>query len=161
MTIADRRARIGPIFSGLPPDVGERIWACGAFDGDLSNRLGVHRLLFDSYSGPTNYAGEIYVTGGALASARDGSVVVGDYGRFAVNRITGSSVASAKTFGLNPVPGLPGGFRPSGVAVAPNGVIYAVTDGENGGANVPALLSIDPNGQVRLLDKGVPVPRPK
>jgi hypothetical protein len=103
-------------------------------------------------------AGDIYVTPGALAPAPDGSVVVGDYGTFAVDRIAGSGVAALTTFGLNAVAGLHGGFRPSGVAVAPNGEIYAATDGENGGTNVPALVSIDSNGHVHLLDKGEPVP---
>ncbi len=101
--------------------------------------------------------GEIYVTPGALASATDGSVVVGDYGRFAVDRMRGSSFNPITSFSLNSVPGLYGAFRPSGVAVALSGEIYAATDGENGGTNVPALLSIDPNGDVRLLDKGLPV----
>jgi serine/threonine-protein kinase len=106
-------------------------------------------------------AGDIYVTPGGLASAPDGSVVVGDYGTFAVDQIAGSSVAALTTFGLNAVPGLHGGFRPSGVAVAPNGEIYAATDGENGGTNAPALVAIDSNGHVHLLDKGEPVPQPK
>jgi NHL repeat len=106
-------------------------------------------------------AGDIYVTPGALVSAPDGSVLVGDYGIFAVDRISGSSLSPAATFGLNAVAGLHGGFRPSGVAVAANGEIYAATDGENGGTNVPALVSIDSNGDVHLLDEGDPVPPPK
>jgi hypothetical protein len=43
------------------------------------------------------------------------------------------------------------------VAVARNGETYVATDGENGGTNVPALVSIDPDGHVHLLAKGVPV----
>ena len=100
--------------------------------------------------------GEIYVSSGALASDPDGSVVVGDYGRFAVDRMSGSGFKVITSFRLNSVAGLYGAFRPSGVAVAPNGEIYAATDGENGGTNVPALLSIDPNGDEHLLDKGLP-----
>ena len=53
------------------------------------------------------------------------------------------------------MPSLHGAFRPSGVAVAANEEIYAATDGENGGTNVPALVSIDANGDVHLLDKGL------
>ena len=101
--------------------------------------------------------GEIYVSPGALASAPDGSVVVGDYGTFAVDRIAGSSITAVTPFGLHTVAGLPGGLRPSGVAVAPSGETYVATDGENGGTNVPALVSIDPDGHVHLLAKGVPV----
>jgi streptogramin lyase len=100
--------------------------------------------------------GEIYVTPGALAPASDGSVVVGDYGRFAIDRMRGSSFSAITSFRLNSLAGLHGTFRPSGVAVAPNGEIYAATDGQNGGTNVPALLSVDPNGDVHLLDKGLP-----
>jgi serine/threonine protein kinase, bacterial len=66
-------------------------------------------------------SGEIYVTPGALAPASDGSVVIGDYGRFAVDRIRGSSFNAITSFELNSVAGLHGAFRPSGLAVAPNG----------------------------------------
>ena len=104
--------------------------------------------------------GEIYVSSGALASDPDGSVVVGDYGRFAVDRMSGSGFKVITSFRLNSVAGLYGAFRPSGVAVSPSGEIYAATDGENGGTNVPALVDIDPNGDVHLLDKGQAVQQP-
>jgi hypothetical protein len=83
--------------------------------------------------------------------------MVGDYGTFAVDRIAGSRISDVTPFGLHAVAGLSGGLRPSGVAVAPNGEIYVATDGENGGTNVPALVSIDPDGHVHLLAKGVPI----
>jgi glucose/arabinose dehydrogenase len=102
-----------------------------------------------------------YVTRAGLAPGLDGTVVVGDYGAFAVDRVTGSSVSTVASFVPGGIPGLRGTFRPSGVAVAPNGEIYATTDGVNGGTNVPALVAIEADGQVHLLNKGVPVPQPE
>jgi serine/threonine protein kinase, bacterial len=98
-------------------------------------------------------SGGIYVTRAGLASGPDGTVVVGDY-EFSIDRVTGSGVSVITSFARRSVPGLDGAFRPSGVAVAPNGEIYAATDGTNGGTNASALISIDPDGEVHLLDKG-------
>jgi hypothetical protein len=105
--------------------------------------------------------GGIYVTRAGLAPGPDGTIVVGDYGAWTIDQVTGSNMHVVSSFTLRMVPGLNGAFRPSGVAVAPNGEIYAATDGVNGGTNVPALLSIDPSGAVHLLDKGILVPQPK
>jgi serine/threonine protein kinase, bacterial len=98
---------------------------------------------------------EIYVTPAALAANVDGSVIVGNYGTFAIDRVMGLTITVIKPFASRSVPGLGGVFRPSGVAVAPNGEIYAATDGENGGTRIPALLSIDPDGEAHLLNKGI------
>jgi hypothetical protein len=65
-------------------------------------------------------------------------------------------LSSVVTFHLNSLPGVAGVFRPSGVAVAAHGEIYADTDGANGGTNAPALIAIDPDGQVHLLLTGPP-----
>jgi sugar lactone lactonase YvrE len=105
--------------------------------------------------------GGIYVTRAGLAPDPDGTVVVGDYGAFAVDRVTGSSVSVVASFSFGGISGLSGAFRPSGVAVAPDGQIYVATDGVNGGTNVPALVAIEADGQVHLLNKGIPVPQPE
>jgi len=116
-------------------------------------------------SGPPTLVGSsgpesgIYVTRAGLASGPNGTIVVGDYGAFAIDAVVGSNVRLVASFGLRSIPGLDG-FRPSGVAVAADGEIYAATDGENGGTNVPALVAIDPDGRVHLLDRGAPVPQP-
>jgi hypothetical protein len=102
-------------------------------------------------------SGEIYVTPAALAANADGSVIVGNYGTFAIDRVAGSTMTVIKPFASRTVPGLGGVFRPSGVAVAPSGEIYAATDGENGGTRIPGLLSIDPGGETYLLNKGAPL----
>jgi serine/threonine-protein kinase len=118
-------------------------------------------------AGPPNFvgqttlaSGELYVTPAALAPSPDGSVVVGDYGAFAVDRIVGSDVQVISSFGKGTVSGLKGVFRPSGVAVAPSGKIFVATDGESGGTAVPALIAIDPDGQVHLIDRGLAAPMP-
>jgi sugar lactone lactonase YvrE len=96
-----------------------------------------------------------YVTTGGLVTAPDGAVIVGSYGFFAVDRIVDGKITALATFNLNSIPGLDGVFRPSGVAVAADGEVYADTDGTNGGTDTPALIAIDPDGHVHLLDSGV------
>jgi hypothetical protein len=91
-------------------------------------------------------SGEMYVS--ALTAGPDGTIVEGDFGAWGIDQVTRSNVHVVWSFALRTVPGLNGAFRPSGVSVAPNGEIYAATDGVNGGTNMPALLSIDPDGQV-------------
>ena len=92
-----------------------------------------------------------YVTPAGLAVSPNGDLYVGNYGSFAIDRLVGHSLSPLATFALNSVPGVKGVFRPSGVAVTPNGEVYADTDGVNGGASQPALIAIDPDGQVHLL----------
>jgi hypothetical protein len=106
------------------------------------------------------YAGQTYVTRAGLDAAPDGSIVVANYGTFALDRATGSALSVIRAFSLDSVPGVQGAFRPSGVAAAPNGQIYVDTDGENGGTNTPALIAIDPDGKTNVLDVGSPPPRP-
>lgn len=94
-----------------------------------------------------------YVTVGGLATAPDGSVLVGDYG-FSIDGITNGQFTTLVTFRLNALAGLPGVFRPSGIAVSRTGQIYTVTDGVNGGTNRPALAAISTSAQVQLLTVG-------
>jgi serine/threonine-protein kinase len=95
-----------------------------------------------------------YVTAGGLVTAPDGSVIAGDYGNFAIDRLVAGRLTPVASFSLNSIPGLAGVFRPSGVAVSSAGEIYADTDGLNGGTNTPALIAVDPDGHVRLLATG-------
>ena len=97
--------------------------------------------------------GGTYVTVAGLATAPDGDIYVGDYGGFSIDRVFGTSLTPVVTFEVNSIAGLDG-FRPSGVAVGTGGEIYTDTDGINGGSNRPALVSIDPDGRVHLLDAG-------
>lgn len=112
--------------------------------------------------GPPSLVGQesleagIYAVPAGLAAASDGSIVVANYGDFAVDRITGSSFSVVKAFTVGGVTGVNGILRPSGVAVASNGEIYADTDGASGGSNDTALIGIDPNGDVHVLDTGPP-----
>ena len=100
-----------------------------------------------------------YVTPSALAAASNGSIILANYGEFGIDRAIGTSIQVVKGFTRGSVPELPGIFRPSGVAVAPNGEIFTDTDGRNGGTNTPALLAIDRDGLVHILAVGSPVPR--
>lgn len=95
-----------------------------------------------------------YVTPAGLAVGPDGNVVIADYGRFAIERIAAGQINPIASFQLNSIPGVPGTFRPSGVAVGAPGEIYATTDGSNGGTNTPALIAIDPDGQIQVLVTG-------
>ncbi|MGO8826220.1 MAG: NHL repeat-containing protein [Acidimicrobiales bacterium] len=101
--------------------------------------------------------GGTYVTVAGLAAVPDGGIYVGDYGGFSIDRVQGSSLTPLVIFKANSVAGLDG-FRPSGVAVGTGGEIYTDTDGVNGGSNRPALVSIDPDGHVHLLDVGTASP---
>ena len=122
-------------------------------------------ILQFSPGGPPSLVGQesvetgIYAVSAGLAAAHDGSIVLGDYGNFAVDRITGSSVSSVKAFSVGGLTGIHGILRPSGVAVASDGEIYADTDGLSGGSDNTALIAIDPNGDVHVLDTGLPANR--
>ena len=115
----------------------------------LQDSGGVFRIV-----GQPAAAQQTYVTQAGLATAPDGGIVVGDYGGFSIDRANGTTLDKITTFSLNGLPGIGGVFRPSGVAVAGDGEIYADTDGANGGSNRPAIVAIDPDGQVRVLASG-------
>jgi serine/threonine-protein kinase len=99
------------------------------------------------------FGGQTYVTGAGLAAGTDGDIYVADYGAFAIDQVNGTSLKPVFTFQLKSVVGLDG-FRPSGVAIGSGGEIYTDTDGVNGGSDRPALVRIDPDGHVHLLDVG-------
>lgn len=100
-----------------------------------------------------------YVTPSALAAASNGSIILANYEDFGIDRATGTSIQVVKGFTVGSLPEIHGVFRPSGVAVAPNGEIFTDTDGRNGGTNTPALLAIGPDGRVHVLAVGSPVQR--
>jgi sugar lactone lactonase YvrE len=92
-----------------------------------------------------------YVSYGGLTPGPDGSILVADYGNFAIDRIVGGQLSSAVAFTLNSVPGLTGGaLRPSGVAPAPGGGLYVTGDGISGGAG-PTLVAVDATGRAHVL----------
>lgn len=93
----------------------------------------------------------IYVTQAGLATAPDGSVLVADYGQFAVDRIAGNQITPIATFRRNSLAGLTGTFRPSGIAVSRSGRLYVDTGGVNGGTNRPAIARITTAGHVQVL----------
>ena len=60
----------------------------------------------------------------ALAAAPDGSILAADYGNYSIDRISGGTVSPIVTFKMGtPFKGMV--FRPSAVAVAANGDIFA------------------------------------
>ncbi len=95
-----------------------------------------------------------YVSQAGLALAPDGSVLVADYGQFAVDRIVAGHLTPIVTFRLNSLAGITGAFRPSGVAVSRTGQIYTDTDGVNGGTSKPGLAAVSNQDQVRVADSG-------
>ena len=96
-----------------------------------------------------------------LAAGRGGTVAVADDGAFALDVATATGLDRVASFGRASIPGLPGVFRPSGVAVSRSGELFADTDGANGGTARPALVSVDPDGRVHLLAVGAPTEVPR
>jgi sugar lactone lactonase YvrE len=94
---------------------------------------------------------DTYVAQDGLAVAPDGTIIVGDYGGFDLDQVTGTSISPIDKSGLNSIAKLIGGFRPSGVAVGSNGEIYTDTDGRSGATNRETLIAIDPDGKAHLL----------
>jgi sugar lactone lactonase YvrE len=115
--------------------------------------------LLEYSGGKLSVIGQVqgtYVTPAGLTTAPTGGIYVGNYGWFGVDRLTGAAVTPLASFTVGSLPGVHGVFRPSGVAVAPNGEVYADTDGVNGGTSQPALIGIDRDGEVHLLAAGPP-----
>lgn len=94
-----------------------------------------------------------YVSQGGLTQTPTGDVIVADYGAFAVDRVVRDHLQRIKHFSLNSIVGLPGTFRPSGVAETSDGTVYTDTDGANGGTNSAALLEVSATGHIRLLSR--------
>lgn len=111
-------------------------------------------LIAFTPTGHAVHSWQIYVTPAGMATARDGSVVVGNYGALSVNQIVDGQLSTLVTFTRNSIPDLTGTFRPSGIAVNRTGLIYSVTDGVNGGTTRPALVAINSSGHVQLLPTG-------
>jgi NHL repeat len=168
MTLAQGTIRIANTTSGpdIAPNDTTNLWPsaiAATATGDLYiSDFGLKSLL--EYSdgefrivGQPPQPQQTYVTQAGLAAAPDGSVVVGDYGRFSMDRANGTTLSPIVTFSLNSLPGIGGVFRPSGVAVAANGEIYTDGDGVNGGSNRPSIVAIGTDGQVHVLVAG---PRP-
>jgi sugar lactone lactonase YvrE len=110
------------------------------------------KLLIElSSTGQVLHSWPTYVTQAGLATAPAGSVLVADYGQFAVDRIVSNQLTSIATFKRNSLAGLTGTFRPSGIAVSRSGRLYVDTDGVNGGTNRPAIAGITTAGQVQVL----------
>jgi sugar lactone lactonase YvrE len=126
------------------------------FVSDFSQK----RLLEFNPSGHALKSSGVYVAG--LAAGPTNAIYVADYD-YAIDRVDASGFTPLIRFSLNSIPGLTGPFRPSGVAVAPDGTIYASDNGVSMGAG-PALISIDTSGHVTVLDDGTgkqPAPLPK
>ncbi len=110
---------------------------------------------------PVPLAAATSVAPAGLATGPDGEVAVADEGAFAVDRTTATGLATVASFRRHPIRALQGVLRPSGVAVAPSGELFADTDGANGGADRAALVAIDPDGRVHVLAVGNPSPTPR
>jgi sugar lactone lactonase YvrE len=93
-----------------------------------------------------------YVTQAGLATAPNGSILLAGYGEFAIDRLRDGTVSTVAAFTRDkPLRGVSGTFRPSGVAVAASGTIYASTDGVSGTTDAPALIAITPNARPEVL----------
>jgi glucose/arabinose dehydrogenase len=99
---------------------------------------------------------DTYVARSGLATASDGSIVVADYGGFSLDQITGANLVPVVAFTFGSIKGVGGTFRPSGVAVAADGTLFAVTDGVNGGTDRASLITAGARGQVTLLSASAP-----
>lgn len=140
--------------NGAPTAFSPQAIAVGS-TGDLYVSDSSPKLLLElTPKGRVVNAWTIYVTTGGLAAAPDGSILVGDYGHFAVDRIVDNQLTVLTTFKLNSLTGLVGTFRPSGVAATSAGQVYADTDGVNGGTDTPAIAAISTTGQPQVLSAG-------
>lgn len=140
---------------GGPPDAFSPSAVALSSAGDLYVGNASPKLLLEfTPSGHLVHSWPVSVSPGGLASAPDGSVLVADYGHFAVDRIVHGHLTTLVAFEGHALAGLPGTLRPSGIAVGTAGRIYVATDGTNGGTNQPAIAAISGSGQVRLLPTG-------
>ena len=77
---------------------------------------------------------DLYVAPAGLAAAPGGGVTIADYGAFSVEHITGTTLTTL--IAPNPTAELHG-FRPTGVAVAPDGTVTRRRTGSAGGTAPP------------------------
>jgi streptogramin lyase len=95
--------------------------------------------------------GTLYNEGGTrFTTAPDGTVLATTY--LTIVRLTPHGMVKVFDFS-KPIDGITG-FLPEGIAVAPNGDIYADTWYGNGYANKTALIVMRPGGKPRLLWEG-------
>ncbi len=94
---------------------------------------------------------DLYVSPAGLATSPTGSVLVADYGQFALDKIAGNHLTKLVKFRATSLSGIGGVFRPYGVAVNMAGQIYADTNGTNGGTNVPVFVTIGAKGATTIL----------
>lgn len=90
---------------------------------------------------------DLYVAPAGLAAVPGGGVAIANYGGFSVERVTGTTLTTV--IAPNPTAELRG-FRPTGVAVGPDGTIYATADGVSGGNRLPAIVRVDTQGLHQL-----------
>ena len=91
---------------------------------------------------------------GGLVTAPDGSVIA--MNRASIERVSPKGLTMIYSFYRHPIKGIVGIFEPNGIAVAPNGTIYADTDAGNGYTNTTALIALLPAGHIRTLWKSSP-----
>ncbi|MGH9128055.1 MAG: hypothetical protein ACRDY2_03600 [Acidimicrobiales bacterium] len=92
-----------------------------------------------------------YISPAGLSTAPNGTILVANYGTFAVDRLSGGYLVPVATFHRGTFPSLAGVFRPSGVTAMVNGDIYADTDGVSGGTNRGAVTLITSGDQASML----------
>jgi sugar lactone lactonase YvrE len=88
---------------------------------------------------------------GGMVTAPGGSVIA--MNRASIVRLGPAGVKTVYAFYKHPVNGVVGTFEPNGIAVAPNGTIFADTYAGNGYTNSSALIAISPRRQIRVLWK--------
>lgn len=121
------------------------------FVADLSPKLVVELTP----TGQVVNSWPVYASAAGLAATPDGSILVANYGNFALDRIVGNHLNVLTSFRLGSVTGLVGTFRPSGVAATGTDQIYTDTDGANGGTDMPAIGSISTKGDFQVLPVGI------
>jgi sugar lactone lactonase YvrE len=138
---------IGPSF---PPSLSPLAFDASslAFDsaGDLYIGVNSEKTLIrlSSAGTLTSVAAQIYVSPGGLSTAPDGSILVADYGDFAIDRIVENHLSTMTAFISTPVSGIAHPLRPAAVAESPDGMLYMVDDGEATGS--PSVYAISPGG---------------
>jgi sugar lactone lactonase YvrE len=88
---------------------------------------------------------------GGLATAPDGSVIA--MNRATIVRLGPKGETTILSFYGRHITGIVGTFEPNGIAVGPDGTIYADTFVGNGYTETTALIGISPSGRIRVLWK--------
>ncbi len=88
---------------------------------------------------------------GGLVTAPDGSVIA--MNSTSIGRLSPNGGKLIYSFHGHPIKGVIGTFEPNGIALAPDGTIYADTLAGNGWTNTSALIALSPTGHIRVLWK--------